>query len=57
VLEVSGVRFAYPGGNEILKDITLSVKPGRRVAIVGANGSGKTTLARPMGIPARIATP
>ena len=38
------VRFSYTEGQEILKGISLSVRPGDRVAIVGPTGSGKSTL-------------
>lgn len=38
------VRFSYTEGQEILKGINLSVRPGERVAIVGPTGSGKSTL-------------
>jgi ATP-binding cassette subfamily B protein len=39
------VRFRYPGAAEdVLRGITLEVKPGETVAIVGATGTGKTTL-------------
>jgi energy-coupling factor transport system ATP-binding protein len=48
VLEVIGLRFAYPNGTDILHDINLSVARGSKLAIVGCNGSGKTTLARLM---------
>jgi energy-coupling factor transport system ATP-binding protein len=40
------VRFAFDGGEPVLRDIDLSVGQGDRVALVGANGSGKTTLLR-----------
>jgi ATP-binding cassette, subfamily B, bacterial len=39
-----GVGFAYGGRNQTLKDITFSVLPGQRIAIVGPTGAGKTTL-------------
>jgi ATP-binding cassette, subfamily B, bacterial len=39
------VRFAYPGADEdVLKGITLDLRPGETIALVGATGSGKTTL-------------
>jgi ATP-binding cassette, subfamily B, bacterial len=41
------VSFAYPGtARLVLEDITLHLKPGSVVAIVGENGAGKTTLVK-----------
>ncbi len=40
------VGFAYPGGAEVLRDVDLTIEPGRRVAVVGETGSGKTTFAK-----------
>ncbi len=48
-IEVSNVRFSYgPDAPQILDDISLSIKPGEFVALVGASGSGKSTLLRLM---------
>lgn len=40
------VGYAYPGGAPVLSDVTLSLPPRTRVAVVGETGSGKTTLAK-----------
>jgi ATP-binding cassette subfamily B protein len=39
------VRFAYPGADEeVLRGVTLDLRPGETIALVGATGTGKTTL-------------
>ena len=44
-LEFRNVSFRYPGSEEnALTDITLTLRPGQSLALVGENGSGKTTL-------------
>ncbi|GMQ97853.1 MAG: ABC transporter ATP-binding protein [Acidimicrobiia bacterium] len=45
-LRLESVTFAYPGGPDIIKDVTVEVRPGERVAVVGETGSGKTTFAK-----------
>ncbi len=44
-LKLEHVTFKYSeSGRKVLDDISLSVKPGEHIAIVGYNGAGKTTL-------------
>lgn len=46
-ISLSGVSFSYPGTDrEAVGDVTLTIKSGETVAVVGENGSGKTTLVR-----------
>jgi len=42
----SRVRFAYPGGPDVLHDLDLHLDAGTRVAVVGETGSGKSTVAK-----------
>lgn len=43
-IQLSGVSFSYSDDREVLHDITLSVRKGQTVALVGQSGSGKSTL-------------
>jgi ATP-binding cassette subfamily B protein/subfamily B ATP-binding cassette protein MsbA len=42
----SHVDFSYKDGQPVLHDISLSVKPGERIAFVGETGAGKSTIIR-----------
>ncbi|MGB1182396.1 MAG: energy-dependent translational throttle protein EttA [Candidatus Puniceispirillaceae bacterium] len=39
---------AWPGGKEVLKDISLSFLPGAKIGVLGLNGAGKSTLLKIM---------
>jgi len=45
-IALSNLSFSYGKGKEILKDITLNISAGCKIALIGASGSGKTTLAQ-----------
>lgn len=44
IIEFKNVNFSYVPGTLVLKDFNLTVKPGEKIALVGATGSGKTTI-------------
>ncbi|MBO5109668.1 MAG: ABC transporter ATP-binding protein [Clostridia bacterium] len=43
-IQMENVRFAYTPEQKLIEDLSLSVTPGQRIAIVGPTGCGKTTL-------------
>lgn len=45
-LHLENVHFAYRGGKPVLRDVSLTVRPGEMIGIVGPSGEGKTTLVR-----------
>ena len=44
LIRAEGLRFAYPGGEELLDGLDLSLQRGMRIALLGPNGCGKSTL-------------
>lgn len=44
-VQLSHVCFSYDGKNQVIKDVSLTIPPGQKVALVGPSGGGKTTLA------------
>ncbi|MDA0909434.1 MAG: energy-dependent translational throttle protein EttA [Proteobacteria bacterium] len=48
VYVMSHLSKSWPGGKEVLKDISLSFMPGAKIGVLGINGAGKSTLLRIM---------
>ena len=45
-IDVEHVSFGYSTSPDVLKDVSLSVRPGETIAFVGPSGGGKTTLSQ-----------
>ena len=46
VIDIENVTFAYENGKNVLDNISLSIKKGEKVAILGRSGVGKSTLVK-----------
>lgn len=46
LVEFEGVSFHYPGGPQVIKDVSLTIRQGDIIALLGPNGAGKTTLVK-----------
>jgi len=45
-IEFKNVSFSYPQGSDVMQDLSLEVKPGEKVALIGPSGGGKTTITK-----------
>ena len=44
IIETRDLSYSYGDGTQALKNVSISLQPGRKVALVGPNGAGKSTL-------------
>ena len=47
-ITMQNVSYAYRSGHDVLRHVSLTVRPGERLAIVGPSGAGKSTIGRLM---------
>ena len=45
-ISMQDVHYSYRDGHDVLRGVTLTVRPGERLAIVGPSGAGKSTIGR-----------
>jgi ATP-binding cassette, subfamily B, bacterial len=45
-VDIDDVAFAYASGPDVLHDVSMTIAPGERIALVGPTGAGKSTLAK-----------
>jgi len=43
-VSVKDLWFSYPNGSEVLRGVSMEIRPGEKIGIVGASGGGKSTL-------------
>jgi cobalt/nickel transport system ATP-binding protein len=58
-IEIEHLSYSYPDGYPALRDISLSIQPCKKVALVGPNGAGKSTLILHLNgiLPGQVALP
>ncbi len=42
--ELRNVEFTYPGGTHAIRDLSMTIEPGKTTALVGLSGAGKSTI-------------
>ena len=44
LIDLEGISFQYPNGNQVLEGLSLHLEEGDKIGLLGENGTGKTTL-------------